>query len=102
MDGSWKIPKLKVNGDTFVWYQQNRLLISKIFLLFSESIESKNKWPIDVVELLHTDFCEYSVIITIHSKENMESVLKRCEEVFVEHEEYEMAQRSKNIQNSDK
>lgn len=97
MEKIWKIPQLKVKGDTHTWYQQNQLLISKIFLDFSES--NQTKFPADVIELLHTDQCEYRIIITIHNKENIHSVLKKCLEVFVDYEEYELAHKTNNMLN---
>lgn len=63
MFDNWNIPKLIVNGDYFTWFQQNKLIISKTFLFFSESLKNDTKWPQDVVELIHSDNCEYSVMI---------------------------------------
>ena len=95
MENSWKIPKLKVVGDVQSWYINNQLFISEIFLLFSENIILNNmKCPADVIELIHTNQCDYSVVVTIHNKENLTDVLKKCLDVFVDYEEYELAQRA--------
>jgi len=97
MFDNWNITKLIVNGDHFTWFQRNKLIISKTFLFFSESLQNETKWPQDVIELIHCDDCEYSVLITISTKENMISVLDKCKDVFIEYEEYELAQRVNNI-----
>ena len=95
MFDNWKTSKFIVNGDYFTWFQKNKLTISKTFLFFSESIQSETKWPQDVIELIHADG-EYSVLITV-TKENMINVLEKSKDVFVEYEEYELAQRANNI-----